>query len=90
MKTIEITPNYAAIFARFSERTRHALENLSKKQTPTRADMYEFISMFRIALSAATSETDIMALRSMFDERANAMSERINQDREEAENADTY
>ncbi len=84
MKTIEITPNYAAMFSRFKDCSRSALDYLSRKPMALddREAIYEFISTFRVAFGSVTSQADIDALREMFDKGANAMFAKVEAERD--------
>lgn len=82
MSTIELTPNYQAMFTRFNDCAIAELRHLARLKNPTRSQVYAFISVFRVALGCATSEAEIVKLREGLDAGANEMFEKVQEDQE--------
>ena len=84
-ETINIEPDYQALFNRFKRCAISTLESMSRKSAKTfsRKDVYDFVCTFRIAMGTVRNLEQFVQLRDEFDKAADKMYEAIWNDQEE-------
>lgn len=83
-ETIDITPNYDALFQRFKQAAISALEGFARKsaKTLTRKEVYDFVCTFRIAMGAIKNQKMFEELRDEYDLAADKMFDQVVKEQE--------